>query len=162
MTIRTVGKLSPTQVRTAKPAPGRRALIIGDGGGLWLQCTRGAGGHVRRSWTFRYELDGKRREMGLGPLFTTGLAEAREKARTLRQQLLDGVDPLEAREAARRAKAAAAARAMPFSECARLYLELHADGWSDRHLEQWLGTLRDYINPVLGELRLPGLTRPRA
>jgi hypothetical protein len=69
---------------------GRNALVIGDGGGLWLQCTLGEGGQVRRSWTFRYELNGRRREMGLRPTYTTGLGEAREKAKELRQQLLEG------------------------------------------------------------------------
>jgi len=152
MTIRVVGKLSPARVRTAKPVGNRTNLLVGDGGGLWLQCTLGEGGHVRRSWTFRYELNGKRREMGLGPLHTIGLADAREKARGLRQQLLDNVDPLEAREAIRRGQLAATARTMPFRECARLYLELHQDGWSSKHAEQWHSTLRDYAFPALGNL----------
>jgi hypothetical protein len=99
--IRTVGKLSPARVRTAKPKPGRKALMLGDGGGLWLQCTLGDGGHVRRSWIFRYERNGKTRDMGLGPLHTLGLAEARVRARLLRQQLLDDIDPLASREQAR-------------------------------------------------------------
>jgi integrase len=152
MTNRAVGKLSVARVRTAKPASGRTALVIGDGGGLWLQCTRGERGHVRRSWTFRYEVQGRRREMGLGPTHTLSLAEARGKARALRQQLLDDIDPLEAREATRRAKVAVAARAMPFRECARLYLELHQDGWGAKHREQWCATLRDYVFPALGDL----------
>jgi integrase len=152
MTIRTVGKLSPARVRTAKPSGNRTSLVIGDGGGLWLQCTSGEGGHVRRSWTFRYELNGRRREMGLGPTHTLGLADAREKARALRLQLLDGTDPLEHREATRRANAVAAAKAMPFRECARLYLALHESGWGAKHAEQWNSSLRDYVFPVLGDL----------
>jgi integrase len=150
--IRTIGKLSPARVRTAKPARGRKALMIGDGGGLWLQCTLGDGGHIRRSWTFRYERHGKRREMGLGATHTLGLAEAREKSRLLRLQLLDDIDPLEARQATRRAQLAATARAMPFRDCARLYLDLHQEGWSAKHREQWTSTLRDYVFPAIGEL----------
>ncbi len=152
MAIRVLGKLSPTRVRTAKPKPGSHSLVIGDGGGLWLQCTRGDGDHIRRSWTFRYEKGGRRREMGLGALHTLSLAEAREKARTLRRQLLDDVDPLESRETARRANALTIARAMPFKECARLYLELHQDAWSRVHRRQWHATLRDYVYPTLGEI----------
>jgi len=120
---------------------------------LWLQVTRGEGDHLRRSWTFRYEIDGKRREMGLGPLSTRGLAEARTKAKELRQQLLDNIDPLEAREAARRAKFAEQARTMTFRQCAKLYLDLHQDGWkSAKHREQWTSSLKNYIFPVLGDL----------
>ena len=80
MAPRIVGRLTSRRVNTAKPKAGRQALIIGDGGGLWLQITRGEGDHLRRSWTFRYEIDGKRREMGLGALHTFSLAEARARA----------------------------------------------------------------------------------
>jgi integrase len=90
--------------------------------------------------------------MGLGPTHTLGLADAREKARLLRLQLLDGLDPLEARDTARRAKAVAAAKAMPFRECARLYLALHESGWGAKHAEQWHATLRDYVFPAIGDM----------
>ena len=90
--------------------------------------------------------------MGLGPTFTLGLSEAREKARALRQQLLEGIDPLEARETARRTKLAEAARTMTFRHCAELYLKLHSGGWSAIHASQWTNTLRDYAYPVIGEL----------
>jgi integrase len=153
MAPRVVGRLTSRRVSTARPKAGRQALIIGDGGGLWLQVTRGAGDHLRRSWTFRYEIDGKRHEMGLGALHTFSLAEARARARALRQQLADGIDPLEAREATKRAKLAEQARTMTFRRCAGMYLDLHQDGWkSAEHREQWASSLRNYIFPVLGDL----------
>ena len=77
---RVTGKLSAQRARTAKPKAGRRVLVIGDGGNLYLQCTLDDDGNVRRSWVFRYEINGKRREMGLGPLRDRSLAEARDKA----------------------------------------------------------------------------------
>src|SRR5262249_39942798 len=149
---RTIGKLSTRRVATAKPKAGRRALVLADGGNLYLQATLGDDGNVRRSWTFRYALNGKRREMGLGPTHTLGLAEARDKARSLRQQLLEDIDPLEAREVARREKIAEQARTVTFKECARMYLDLHQDGWSRKHSEQWHASLKRYIFPVLGSL----------
>ena len=36
---RVTGKLSAQRARTAKPKAGRRVLVIGDGGNLYLQCT---------------------------------------------------------------------------------------------------------------------------
>jgi integrase len=152
MAPRIVGRLTSRRVATAKPKAGRQALIIGDGGGLWLQVTRGEGDHLRRSWTFRYEIDGKRREMGLGALHTFGLAEARERARALRQQLADGVDPLAQRETARRAKLAEAARAVSFQECAKQYLNLHEEGWGAAHRHQWHASLGTYVYPQIGAL----------
>jgi integrase len=154
MAPRIVGRLTSRRVNTAKPKAGRQALVIGDGGGLWLQVTRGEGDHIRRSWTFRYEIDGKRREMGLGPLSTRDLAQARAKAKALRLQLLDNIDPLEAREADRRAKLAEQARTVTFEQCAEMYLALHADGWGADHDHQWRASLRTYVFPVIGKLAI--------
>jgi len=89
-----VGRLKARQVANAKPPKGKEWAVIPDGGNLYLQATRGKQGHIRRSWLFKYGLAGKRREMGLGALHTISLAKARDKARALREQLLDGVDPL--------------------------------------------------------------------
>jgi integrase len=154
MAPRVVGRLTSRRVNAAKPKAGRQALIIGDGGGLWLQITRGEGDHLRRSWTFRYEIAGKRREMGLGALHTFSLAEARERARTLRQQLADGIDPLEAREAIKRAQLAEQARTVTVERCAEMYLALHADGWGADHDHQWRASLRTYVFPVIGKLAI--------
>ena len=63
--------------------------------------------------------------MGLGPLHTIGLGEAEDKARTLRQQLLDDVDPLTARRAHRAEQRLEAAKAMSFGECVEAYLAAH-------------------------------------
>jgi integrase len=152
MAPRIVGRLTSRRVDTAKPKVGCQALVIGDGGGLWLQITRGEGDHLRRSWTFRYEIDGKRREMGLGALHTFSLAEARVRARALRQQVADNIDPLEAREAARRAQLAEQARTVTFERCAEMYLALHADGWGPDHDHQWRASLQTYVFPVIGRL----------
>src|SRR5262249_47394296 len=109
--------------------------------------------HVLRSWIFRYELNGKRHDMGLGPTHTVGLALAREKAKGLRQQLLDGVDPLAARRAQRQATAAEAAKRVTFRECAAEDMAAHSAGWRNpKHAEQWRSTLATYAYPVLGDL----------
>src|SRR5262245_33963211 len=125
---RTVGRLSPARVRTAKPPRGRDAAMLADGGNLYLQVSLGADNNIRRSWCFRYEIHGRRHELGLGPLHTIGLAEARDKARTLRQQLLDDIDPLEARRARQQAIAAEAARLVTFKQCTEEYFRAHGDG----------------------------------
>jgi integrase len=149
---RIIGKLTSTRVRTAKPKRGRRALVLADGGNLYLQATLGDDGNIRRSWTFRYALYGKRREMGLGPTHTIGLASARARARALREKLVDDIDPLEAREADRRAKIAEAAKTMTFRQCAEAYINLHADGWSAKHDHQWRSSLSRHVYPKIGAM----------
>jgi integrase len=149
---RNMGMLSSRRVATAKPKRGRKALVIADGGNLYLQCVVGKDGGISRSWVFRFGLDGKRREMGVGPTHTVSLAEARDKARSLRQQLLDGIDPLEARETARRARIAEAAKAMTFRQCAEAYIKLHGGGWGREHSRQWDASLRTYVLPRIGDV----------
>jgi hypothetical protein len=62
-----------------------------DGGGLYLQINP----QGKKSWIFRYELFGRERYMGLGPLHSVSLADARIAAREGKRCLLDKVDPLE-------------------------------------------------------------------
>jgi hypothetical protein len=74
---RQLDKLSPAAVKNAKSG------MYGDGGGLWLHVgpnafdDKGKSTGTGKSWIFRFMLDGKAREMGLGPLHTVGLSEAR-------------------------------------------------------------------------------------
>ena len=67
-----------------------------DGDGLYLQVSEWR----TRSWLFRYTLHGGAHWMGLGALHTFTLKEARQRARQARQQLADGIDPIETRRAA--------------------------------------------------------------
>ena len=150
---RIIGKLTSRRVATVKPKRGRKALVLADGGNLYLQATLAADGTtVRRSWVFRYEVNGRRREMGLGAAHTIGLAEARLRARALRVQLVDNIDPLAQREADRQARLAAQAKLVTFAECAERYLKLHAATWGAAHRHQWHATLAAYILPVIGDL----------
>jgi integrase len=106
-----------------------------------------------KSWVFRYKAGSKLYEMGLGPLHTVGLAEARTKARRCREQRLDGLDPLAARQATRTQAKLDAARAMTFQACADAYIAAHKAGWrSAKSLTAWEGTLGAYVHPVFGAL----------
>jgi len=95
---------------TAKSVETLGAGYHADGDGLYLQVT-GNGG---RSWIFRYQRHGKRRDMGLGPAHLVGLAEARRRALEFRRCLLEGIDPLERKRARDRAAAVEAAQTITF------------------------------------------------
>lgn len=91
--MRTLNRLTAMQVTRAKH-PG----VYSDGGGLYLQVTR----TLSKSWLFRYMRHGKARGMGLGPIHTVSLAEARVKALDCRRLLLEGVaSPVESGPQAR-------------------------------------------------------------
>jgi integrase len=120
-----------------------------DGHNLYLQIQN----CNNASWIFRYERDGRERFSGLGPYHTVGLAEARVRARALRLQLLDGVDPIAAKKAAKVQRALAAAKAMTFSQAGASYIAQHGAKWSSaRHAAQWSVSLKDYAEPIIGAL----------
>lgn len=126
---RGIHRLSARQVATA--AAGYHA----DGNGLYLQVTEAG----TKSWVLRYQLAGKRREMGLGPVALVSLQEARQAALRHRQTLLQGIDPLAARRAAQ------ATSCMTWGECADAYIDAHQHAWkNDAQAEQWKQSLEDY------------------
>jgi integrase len=89
--------------------------------------------------------------MGLGPLHTINLPEARERARKARQQLLDGVDPIEARLAERDAQRKEETERITFKAATEKFLALHELGWRNaKHRQQWSNTLKTYAHPTLG------------
>lgn len=83
-------KLNRTIVKGLKE-PGR----YNDGGGLYLMIRKTG----RKSWVYRYQVNGRKRDMGLGPLSKINdIGEARKNASTARALVKSGVDPLEKRE----------------------------------------------------------------
>ncbi|HZC57438.1 MAG TPA: Arm DNA-binding domain-containing protein [Xanthobacteraceae bacterium] len=139
----------------AKPEKGKFVKRLLDGAGLYLQATRGKGG-VNRNWIFRYEMDGERHDLGIGPLHDFGLAKAREIALDFRQEIKAGIDPIQKRIADKRerlAKNAEQVKATAFEQCAEAYYKIHHKGWkNEKHRQQWLSTMRDYVYPVIGNL----------
>jgi integrase len=128
-----------------------------DGGGLALQVSKWG----TKSWVFSYTRDGKERFMGLGSINTLMLAEAREKARELRKQVLDGLDPITERDRQRQRASAEAASAISFKECAEKYIAAKQAGWrSEVHRSQWTSSLERYVYPVIGALPVADVNLP--
>ena len=62
-----------------------------DGAGLYLQIRPGGA----RSWIYRFRLNSRTRDMGLGALADVSLVKARDKASAARALVNDGIDPIE-------------------------------------------------------------------
>jgi integrase len=127
-----------------------------DGHGLYLQINEGGA----KSWLLRYERAGRERWLGLGPLHTFTLKEARERARSARQLLHDGIDPIDHRKAQRAALAAASATALTFREAAERFVAQHEVSWSAGHTAQYLKSLRQHAFPILGKLDVAAIDVP--
>jgi integrase len=165
---RQLARLTPLSVRNARLGRGKTKGYAADGGGLLLQISRGPQGQLWKSWVFRYDVGGKRTDIGLGGVGTRTLKEAREVAKQFRLMLLDGDDPLHERRRLKESKlrerqehAAAQAARKTFSDCASLFLAKHQSGWKNqKHREQWKTTLEGYANPVIGQLFVGDITTP--
>jgi integrase len=146
---RTIGKLTALKVDKAK-----RPGMYGDGGGLYLRVTHDGA----KNWVFRFMLNGRPRWMGMGPLHTVHLAEARKRAGEHRLRRHDGIDPIEARRAERQQARLDAAKAVTFKECAESYIKAHRAGWRNgKHAAQWQATLATYAEPVIGKLSVQAI-----
>jgi integrase len=141
---RRLNRLTAVEVRSI----GQKGMFH-DGGGLYLQVSAAGA----KSWIFRFMLDGRAREMGLGPVHAIPLAEARKRAAKCRRMRIDGIDPIEARSEHRGWKRLEAAKAMTFDACAAAYIAAHEASWRNaKHREQWRNTLTSYAGPVFGSL----------
>ena len=86
---RKVSRLTAVTIKAAK-----QRGYYADSGNLYLQVSA----FGTKSWIFRYLRRGKLADMGLGPLHTVTLAEARQKATAYRKLLIEGIDPKDARD----------------------------------------------------------------
>jgi len=120
-----------------------------DGNGLYLQITKTG----TKSWIFRFMLNGKSREMGLGSVTALKLADARQMAVEYQGLLLKGIDPIHERDAKKKKQALNEARTTTFEECVKGYISAHSPKWSNqKHINQWKSTLATYASPVIGNL----------
>ncbi len=143
-----MAKLTALQVTNLK-APGRYT----DENGLALVIAPDGS----RKWVLRVQADGKRRNFGLGSAATVSLANARKAADVIREQVRAGIDPIEAREAAK-----AEREAIPtFAAAAKLVHEANKPTWKNaKHGAQWLASLETHAFPALGDKLVSDITGP--
>jgi integrase len=118
-------------------APGRHAA----GANLYLFIRKTPKGTLSRTWTFKYEKDGRVHELGLGSIVRVSFARARIKAAKLRLTLDEGNDPFPQKAAARPAT-------VTFKARAKAYIEANGAGWNASHRHQWHKTVDDYLAPI--------------
>jgi hypothetical protein len=127
--------------------------MLADGNGLYLQTSLGPNNSIRKSWIFRFERDGKERQMGLGSLSHVPIQEARKKAHECRQSLQNGIDPIEQKRLDKVKDQIAASKTMSFDQCRDAFIAAHRAGWRNiKHANQWTDTLKTYVSPVFGNL----------
>jgi integrase len=145
-------------------APGLKKQLHPDGGGVYLQAQISPSGETARSWLLRYTLlgsGGRVREMGLGGIADTSLAQAREAAAKWRKIAKQGLDPIEVRDAEIAGNIARRRAAVTVDQAARDYIVKHSPDWANEaHRRQWTQSLRDYVSPVIGRTPVADVDTP--
>lgn len=106
-----------------------------------------------RSWILRTTVGTLRRDIGLGPYPEVPLAMAIDKARSAKEQIRLGVDPVEARKGAAARLRAIQGNAVTFDQCVERFMRTKSAELSNKkHAAQWLSTLKMYASPIIGHM----------
>ncbi len=129
------------------PLSARKADTVGpgrhsDGRGLFLYVKPSGA----RSWVLRYQVHGRRRDLGLGPYPDVSLAMARDRAMEARRLIAEGEDPIAKKQQA---------KPKTFREAALELIESKRPGWKNaKHAAQWTATLDAYVFPKIGAVQV--------
>ncbi|MDE0369869.1 MAG: tyrosine-type recombinase/integrase [bacterium] len=137
-----MGKLTVSSVRSLSK-PGKYYDLHG----LILRVTPGGS----KQWIWRGTVRGRRRDIGLGAVAYTTLAEARDIAYQYRKLARAGIDP----------KAKQSVNPIPtFAKAVEQVIEAYRPGWKDtgRSEESWRSSLRRYVYPALGSIPVDQIT----
>jgi len=164
-----VKRLSHGAVKKAKNGkkvgdPCTTLHAVGGVSGLYLYCRPPTKSALvgARSWILRTVIGDKRADLGLGSYPQVPLAQARDKAREIKDKIrFEGYDPIAAQRAVRSKLVADQAKQRTFADVAQQYYEkkcLEFGGVNPekqaRRLEQHL---KDYCLPVLGSILMADL-----
>lgn len=120
-----------------------------DGGGLYLMKRNANGGF----WSYRFKIDGRSREMGLGSYPDVGLAEARDQRDKWQAVLRNGEDPIIVRDLEKRATLGA--YDPTFAVAAELTLQAKSGGLrGGGKAGRWMSPLALYVTPKIGAKRM--------
>lgn len=131
--------LSARKVQTAREGK------YSDGNGLFLLVKKTGA----RSWVLRYQLNKRRRDIGLGSYPDISLQEAREKVVDLKRQIKNGFDPLAHRQKQTN---------ITFKEAGEKLIQSKKSEWKNaKHAQQWTSTLVTYVYPFIGDLNVKNI-----
>ena len=110
---------------------------------------------ARKTWVQRLTIEGKRKDLGLGPYPTVSLAEARKKAQDNLSLVNSGGNPLAVKQ-----EESALTSIPTFDALARQHIAENLRSWrNSKHGAQWRSTLETYAFPTLGALKVNEITR---
>lgn len=110
-----------------------------------------------KSWVLRATYGGKRRPIGLGGYPAVTLSQAIERARQLKLDIENGIDPIQAKKANKSKLLEEQAKAKTFKQCAELFIPSRKFT-NAKHAKQWVTTLETYVYPHIGDIYVRDLS----
>ncbi|MEC8812788.1 MAG: integrase arm-type DNA-binding domain-containing protein [Pseudomonadota bacterium] len=158
-----VSELSPLQIKRLKHAvsksgkPYNGIHPVGGVSGLLLQVTpTGA-----KSWLLRVKVGTKRRHIGLGAYPEISPAEARGLAKEAKAKIKAGIDPVEERQALKRALVTEQLSRITFDKAASEYIKMKSKEFRNpRQAAQWTSSLKTYASPFIGKVPVSEIDLP--
>ena len=131
------------QVLKNKKVAGRYTDPAVKGLHLWVKT------NLNKYWVFRFSYLGKQQNMSLGVFPATTINEARQKALQARNELKNGVNPLQIKKAS---KVSLAGEKATFMEFAKVCIEMKRPEWRNaKHAAQWTYSLETFAYPIIGD-----------
>ena len=157
-------ELSPLEVKRLTcridPDTGEATEVrypVGGVSGLLLRVTPSGA----RQWILRAKIGNRRPDMGLGPYPEVSLAQARDKAREMKEKIRNGIDPLEEKRALKRSLLAEQISTLTFQKAMEEYIRMKSKEFRNPRQEtQWTNSLNTYAIPHLGELPVREIDLP--
>lgn len=146
-----------TDTKLRKVRPGEKPLAVGGVPGLWFKVgtTSGEGKFFLR---FTSPVSKKRRDMGLGRHPETTLIAARTAAMRAREDIAQGLDPIDKRESELRTQAVPSTPHKFETVAREVYASISTGFKNPKHSQQWINTLETYAFPAIGNTPVSELT----
>jgi len=133
--------------------PGWHAVGGVSGLALQVRVSQGKNKQNQRCWILRTTIGNARVPLGLGTYPLISLAEARDRAKEMLNDIRVGIDPRLKKKEIQSQLIATMARSKTFKECAEAYMDSHASEYSnEKHRKQWRSTLSTYAYPIIGNM----------
>ena len=125
-----------------------------DGNGLYISISKPG----RGKWSFRYTINKKSREMGLGSYPDVSLSDARQLSLNNKQLLSKKIDPIDEKN---RAEVLRQQQNKKFSDIADLYIRTKKlPEWTNpKSFQSWKNTLNTYAAPILDSKPIVDINR---
>ncbi len=133
--------------------PGWHAVGGVSGLALQVRASQSKKEQIQRCWILRTTIGNARVPLGLGTYPLISLAEARDRAKEMLNDIRAGTDPRIKKKEIQSQLIAAMAKSKTFKECAEAYMDSHASEYSnEKHRKQWRSTLSTYAYPIIGNM----------